>query len=520
MTPFYLISFTLSLLFSFIFTWCVRNLATERGWITSSIQYRDLHEWRPSRLGGVPIFLSVLISVAVALLASLHFPALAAGLLTRTLLTVLVSGTVIFLVGLYSDIYSLSPYTKFAAQGVAAIMLFAGGLRIVDLPVMFGARHLVWYVGLPITVLWVIGITNAFNLILERQAAVSALFATLVVFVVAMSGGLSLVSLFTIAMAGAILGFLGLSFSPASIALGDSGSFFIGFLLSALALVGAQKASAVIAVAIPVVSFGLPVLETTVSNLRRLISGRPVFTAYREDIDQKLSRPNASLRQVLIALYAVSALFALFSLSLLRPGGNTLALVLLVIGTCIWFGIQRFGYLDFSEGHTVAQCTREQTSKCGNDLAIRQATEELKGASDYAQVCDILRSAFSANDFDGFELRVNTFADQPSRGGDRCCELEQEESLYFEWSKPGPPDFRDGRAAWNLRLELSTSAHRWLGSMKIYRFYTDRPLLVNASLLTSGFPVVLADALDRALVSKKDPVSEVDNRLVIRDSQG
>jgi len=519
LTPFYLISFAVSLLFSSILTWCVRNLATDR-WIESSIQYRGLHEWRPFRLGGVPIFLSVLISVAVALLASLHFPALAASLLTRTLLTVLVPATFVFLVGLYNDTYSLSPYTKFAAQGVAATMLFVGGLRIVDLPVLFGAQHLVWYVGLPVTVLWVIGITNAFNLILERQSAASALFATFVVFVVAMSGGSSLVSLLTLAMAGAILGFLRLSFNPTSIALGDSGSLFIGFLLSALALEGAQKASTVIAVAIPVVSFGLPILETTLSILRRLISRRPVFTADLEHIDQKLSQRDVSLRQVLIALYAVSALFALLSLSLLRARGNTLALVLVVVGTCIWFGVQRFGYLDFLESHPIAQRTGEQTSKCTNDLAIRQATEELKGARDYAQVCDILRAAFSDNDFDGFELRVSAFADRPSTHAGTCFELEQEESSCFEWSKPGAPEFRDGWAAWNLTLELSTSAHRWLGSMKIYRFYTERPLLVNANLLTSVFPVVLADALDRALVSKKDLVSEVDGRFVIRDSQG
>jgi hypothetical protein len=152
--------------------------------------------------------------------------------------------------------------------------------------------------------------------------------------------------------------------------------------------------------------------------------------------------------------------------------------------------------------------THSRTDKqTANDLAIRQATEELKGASDYAQVCDILRSAFSANDFDGFELKVNAFAHPNSTGGDTRFDLEKEESLCFEWSKPGTPECRDGRATWILTLELSTSAHRWLGSMKIYRFYTDRAILVNVNLLTSAFPAVLADALDRALVSKEPPVS-------------
>src|SRR6266700_1739247 len=139
------------------------------------MQDRDLQETRLPRLGGIPIFLSFLIGVAVAWSVSLHFPALAAVFSIRTLLTALVPGTLVFLFGLYDDIYPLGPYMRFAVQGVASFMLFAGGLRILDLPVVFGARHLDWYVGLPITVLWVVGITNAFNLIVDGKAAVSAL---------------------------------------------------------------------------------------------------------------------------------------------------------------------------------------------------------------------------------------------------------------------------------------------------------------------------------------------------------
>ena len=138
MTPFYLITFGLSLLFSFVLTWGVRNLAMGRGWVAPPLQDRDLHEIPLPRLGGVPVFLSFLIGVAVALLASLHFPILAADLSIRPVLTVLVPGTLIFLLGLLDDIYSVGPFTKFAVQGVAAIVLFAGGLRILELPVLFG----------------------------------------------------------------------------------------------------------------------------------------------------------------------------------------------------------------------------------------------------------------------------------------------------------------------------------------------------------------------------------------------
>src|SRR5207248_4632260 len=125
---------------------------------------------------------------------------------------------------------------------------------------------------------------------------------TLVVFVVALLGGSPLISLTSLALAGAILGFLRFNFNPATIFLGDSGSLFIGFLLSAMALQGAQKAPTIVAVAIPVVSFGLPILETALSIVRRLIAGRPVFTADREHIHHKLLQHGMTHRQVVILL--------------------------------------------------------------------------------------------------------------------------------------------------------------------------------------------------------------------------
>ena len=150
----------------------------------------------------------------------------------------------------------------------------------------------------------------------------------MVFFVVALVNHSWLGSLMSVTLAGAILGFLRFNFNPATIFLGDSGSLFIGFMLSALALAGAQKAPTFVAVAIPVVSFGLPILETLLSILRRLIGGRPIFTADREHIHHKLLQMGFSHRQVVIVLYAVSAMFAMLSLFLLWPTGSTLGLVL------------------------------------------------------------------------------------------------------------------------------------------------------------------------------------------------
>ena len=393
----------------------------------------------------------------------------------------------------------LDPYFKFAVQVLAGTLLFAGGLRILDLPVLYGDHHFPWFVGLPLTILWVLGITNAFNLIdgLDGLAAGSALFSTLVVFVVALFSQSALVSVMTLILAGAILGFLRFNFNPATIFLGDCGSLFIGFMLSALALQGMQKSPTIIAVAIPVVSFGLPILETALSVVRRLIGGRPVFTADREHIHHKLLQRGLSQRQVVTILYAVSAVFALLSLFLLWPTGSTLGLVLAVLGIGIWIGVQHLNYLEFGELRRVAQRTLDQRLIFVNNLAIRRAVEELKITSDFEQVCRILEAAFSSNDFDAFEFRLLHSPDELAEV--RGLQIVSADKPHFRWRKPGRHFVKEMTPAWSVTLDLVAANNRRRGWLTMYRVYGGGDLQLDVNLVTSLLPVALADALDRVL---------------------
>ena len=420
----------------------------------------------------------------------------------RTLVTILAPASLIFVLGVYDDIRGVGPYFKFSVQGIAATILFMGGLRIVNIPVLFGDHKLPWLVGWAFTVLWVLAITNAFNLIdgLDGLAAGSALFSTMVVFVVALLNGTSLVTVMTIALAGAILGFLRFNFNPATIFLGDSGSLFIGFVLSALALKGAQKAPTIVAVAIPVVSFGLPILETALSIVRRLISGRPVFTADREHIHHKLLQHGMTHRQVVILLYGVSAVFAMLSLFLLWPTGSSLGLVLAVLGIGIWIGVQHLGYLEFGELARVAHRTLDQPQIFVNNLAIRRAIEELKVARDYDQVRRILLAAFGSNDFDSFELKLELLPGElvPFETSDPSAPRRSGNS--FRWNKAGLPKMPDVSPMWTLALNLLSSANQHRGTLTVHRLYSSRDLQLDINLLTSAFPIALADSLDRTLV--------------------
>ena len=498
MTVLYLGIFVFSLALSFLLTRSIRNTAMGRGWVSPPGQGRHLHQAPLPRLGGVAIFLAFVLSLGAAVVVAALRPNLQFGSSWRTLSTILVPGFLIFLLGLYDDVRSIGPYPKFTIQAIAGAMLWFGGLRILDLPVLFGARQFPWFIGLALTILWVIGITNAFNLIdgLDGLAAGSALFSTLVVFVVALLSHSSLVALMSIALTGAILGFLRFNFNPATIFLGDSGSLFIGFLLSALALEGTQKAPTVIAVAIPVVSFGLPILETSLSVLRRWISGRPVFTADREHIHHKLLALGLSHRQVVIILYAVSALFALLSLFLLWPTGSSLGLVLAVVGTGVWLGIQHLGYLEFGEIRRVAQRTLEQRQIVINNLSIRRATEELKVAKDYDQLCRILVAAFSSNDFDAFDLNIKLLLHEHPHLP-KLPMASNHGDIHFRWNKQGTLVTPGLYGAWSLSLDLLTTSNRKRGSMSVHRRYAEHPLQLDVNLLTTEFPTALADAVDR-----------------------
>lgn len=511
-----LLAFVSSLLLSFVFTKYIRDFAARRRWGSLPASGRHLHCDSIPRIGGIAVVASFLSATAIALVAAKWSADTGDIASFKPLPAVLPPAIIIFALGIYDDFRSASPYLKFFVQAIAGGMLFAGGLRILDLPAFFGAHQFSWYTSLALTILWVIAITNAFNLIdgLDGLAAGSASFSTLVVFVVALVQHMSVIALLTLALAGAILGFLRFNFNPATIFLGDCGSLFIGFMLSALALYGTQKSPTIIAVAIPLVSFGLPILDTSLSVMRRWISGKPLFRADTEHIHHKLLQRGMSQRQVVIILYGVSALFALLSLFLLWPTGSTLGLVLGVVGVGIWIGVQHLGYIEFGEIRRVAQRTMEQRQVFANNVSIRRATEELKSAAEFQDLCRILNSAFEANDFDAFELRAELAA-----ASDGHSVAQATVCPHVRWKKRGALAFPGFGNCWSLSLDLVSTGNHYCGSFFLFRSYAKRDLQLDINLLTSPFARALADALHR-VAAKEDFLCVPDNIAVLEARAG
>ena len=202
----------------------------------------------------------------------------------------------------------------------------------------------------------------------------------------------------------------------------------------------------------------------------------------------------------MIVLYGVSAVFALLSLFLLWPTGSSLGLVLAVLGTGIWIGVQRLGYLELGELARVGKRTFEQRQIVINNLAIRRATEELKAVDDYEQLWRVLQAAFNSNDFDGFDVRFKLFPGESCpTDGIAAGPQPRRSEVSYHWGKNAAARAADGLALWTLSLDLVSSSNRHRGALVVRRLYSQRDLQLDINLLTSHFPVALADALDRTL---------------------
>jgi len=487
----YLVIFAAALIVSAVLARQVRDIANARGWANVPESARHLHRKPVPRVGGIAVLGSVVLVIGVAAIVRsiMHFDSLP----FSTLLGLLGPTLIIFGLGLADDFRPLSPCLKFGVQVLAAGCLFVNGFRVTHFQLLFGQKEIGSVAALSLTIFWVLLITNAFNLLdgLDGLAAGSALFSSLVVFIVSLVTGNTLTDVVTIALAGAIVGFLRYNFNPATIFLGDCGSLVIGFLLSAVSLASSEKAPTAVAVAIPVVSFGLPILDTFMAVLRRFLNGKPLFTADDEHIHHKLLQRGLSHRQAVVVLYAVSAFFALLSLPLLSPTSGTIAVVLSVVGLGVLFGLQHLGYREVDELCRLARRTWEQKTIISNNLAIRRATQELARATTSHDVLCILKTAFRGNDYDGFEISFTP--DLP---------LFHDSSMIppcrYVWRR------KEGsrNTGWEVRLDLFSKRGKVCGCFSIHRSYTDASLQSDIDCFTEEFAGALSQALQRGSESQ------------------
>ena len=234
------------------------------------------------------------------------------GNLAKDEVGIILGATIIVIGGLIDDIREIKPWKKLAFQVSAAIVLILFGVKIAIITNPFPSSNLFLYLGwlsVPITIVWIVGITNALNLIdgVDGLAAGVAFISSITIFIIAMLNGRHEAAILTVILSGAILGFLPYNFNPASIFMGDTGAQLLGFLLAAISLKGAIKSATAFAIAVPILAFGIPIYDTLFAMIRRKINGKPIMQADRGHLHHRLLDMGLSQKQVVIIMYFVSA---------------------------------------------------------------------------------------------------------------------------------------------------------------------------------------------------------------------
>jgi UDP-GlcNAc:undecaprenyl-phosphate GlcNAc-1-phosphate transferase len=250
-------------------------------------------------------------------------------------------------IGLLDDLLELGYRTKFAAQTLVTGLIMLSGLRVTLLDPVFGEGWSGMAVSGVLTLIWVVGAMNAINLIDGRDGLAGGV--ALIAFL-AMAGAHALNGdvgglLLVAAVSGALIAFLRYNWHPASIFMGDSGSLFLGYLLAAYGLRGTGHSNQVLALVIPAVAMGLPVLDTLVSMVRRFVLGRPVFHPDRDHIHHRVSS-RLPYRQAVLALLGLEALLAAGALAMAASSARLAAIVFLVGSGLVMLLLRYLGYFD------------------------------------------------------------------------------------------------------------------------------------------------------------------------------
>lgn len=306
--------------FSLVLTPVVAGLGLRAG-ILDHPGHRKIHAIAVPRVGGASIALALGLSLAVLFTLGHHLRAVTLPDF-RPIVPILVGALVVFGVGLADDARGLSPAAKLGGQIIAGGVVVAFHV-VIDRVTLFGATYALGWLAVPATLAWIVGLTNAFNLVdgVDGLAAGLACIAASTCAVILIVRGGDAEALLLIAFVGAVAGFLPYNFNPAEVFLGDSGSLLCGYLLGVTAIAGRQKEATALAVGVPLLVFALPIADTAFAIVRRLGGGQQgdglslrdrlralsrVLAGDQAHIHHRLIAAGFSHRRAVLALYALA----------------------------------------------------------------------------------------------------------------------------------------------------------------------------------------------------------------------
>jgi UDP-GlcNAc:undecaprenyl-phosphate GlcNAc-1-phosphate transferase len=280
---------------------------------------RKVHQAPIPLWGGLAIAFSSILAVVISLGIFESLRLSMSPRMASNLIGILIGGLVIVVVGLIDDRMGMPAKVKLAFQILVAVILIKFGvvIQFLTIPGM-GMIVLPLWLSWGVTVFWIVGLTNAINLMdgLDGLLAGSSTIFALLFFIVALLKGQYMVALLMMAIAGACLGFLKFNFNPARIFMGDTGSLFLGLMFSSLSIIGALKVTTTAAILVPLLIMGLPVLDTSFAIIRRFLNGKPIFAPDKEHVHHQLLALGLSQKQAVLYIYLICGTLGVIGLSL------------------------------------------------------------------------------------------------------------------------------------------------------------------------------------------------------------
>ena len=319
---FIILSFIVAFILAFAFTPLVKRLAKKIGAIDVPKDNRRMHKKAIPLIGGLAIFLGFTSS------ALLFTP------IDTKLIALLCGALIMVILGVFDDRFALPAKLKLLVQIGAALIPVCMGVRIERIIIPFiesGGIEFGW-LSYPITIFWIVALTNAVNLIdgLDGLAAGVSAIASFSVFCVALMQGDFQMAILTAALLGSCFGFLPFNFNPASIFMGDTGSTFLGFTMATLSVMGVFKIHAITSFVVPFIAFGIPIFDTSFAILRRVKNGKPIMSPDRGHLHHKLIDMGFNQRQAVSIIYAIC--FILGAVSVISFKSKPMALLIAFIG--------------------------------------------------------------------------------------------------------------------------------------------------------------------------------------------
>lgn len=361
---------------------------------------RKIHAEPIPRVGGVVLVLSMVTTYGLTFLFARINPPVDAH--SMALAWRIVPGAVVvFATGLFDDLFSLRAWQKLLGQLIGAGWAYWAGLRVAGLA-GHSAQH---WLSFPLTLLWLVLCTNAFNLIdgVDGLATGAGLFATLTMVVGALIQNNVPLLAIALPVAGFLVAFLRYNFNPATVFLGDSGSLLLGFLLGCFGVIWSLKSATLLGIMAPLMAMFVPILDVGLSVLRRFLRHQPVFSADRGHIHHRLLDQGLTPKRAVLLLYAGCAAGAFFSIAHSVAEKHLDGLIVLVFCAAAWIGVQHLGYVEFSVAGRMLLAGSFQRM-LESQLQLRKFEEELTATKRLEECWRVLTEACRKFGFAGFVI--------------------------------------------------------------------------------------------------------------------